>query len=60
MKRLAIKFRVNQKVFMGMSGNLSECGLFINTNRDFAVDSPMDIELLLPDEKSSLVQSPLL
>ena len=56
MKRLAIKFRVNHHIFMGMSGNLSECGLFIKTNRDFAVDSPMDIELLLPGEKSAFLK----
>ena len=56
MKRLAIKFCVNHKIFMGMSGNLSECGLFIKTNRDFAVDSPMDIELLLPGKQTAFLK----
>jgi len=56
MNRLAIKFCVNHKIFMGMSGNLSECGLFIKTNRDFAVDSPMDIELLLPGKQTAFLK----
>jgi tetratricopeptide (TPR) repeat protein len=56
MKRLAIKFSVNHKIFMGMSGNLSDCGIFIKTNRNFAVDSPIDIELLLPGKQTAILK----
>jgi len=56
MKRLAIKFRVNHKIFMGMSGNLSEYGIFIKTNRNFAIDSPIDIELLLPGKQTAFLK----
>ena len=56
MKRLAIKFSVNHKIFMGMSGNLSDCGIFIKTNRDFAIDSPLDIELLLPGKQTAFLK----
>ncbi len=41
---------------MGMSGNLSESGLFINTNRKFAVDSPIELELLLPGKKTAFLK----
>ena len=56
MKRLAIKFSVNHKIFMGMSGNLSDCGIFIKTNRNFAIDSPLDIELLLPGKQTAFLK----
>jgi Tfp pilus assembly protein PilZ len=56
MKRLAIKFSVNHQIFMGMSGNLSDCGIFIKTNRNFAVDSPLDIELLLPGKQTAFLK----
>jgi tetratricopeptide (TPR) repeat protein len=56
MKRLAIKFSINHKIFMGMSGNLSDCGIFIKTNRNFAVDSPIDIELLLPGKQTAFLK----
>ena len=56
MKRLAIKFSVNHKIFMGMSGNLSDCGIFIKTNRNFAIDSPIDIELLLPGKQTAFLK----
>jgi len=56
MKRLAIKFCVNHKIFMGMSGNLSDYGIFIKTNRNFAIDSPIDIELLLPGKQTAFLK----
>jgi len=56
MKRLAIKFCVNHKIFMGMSGNLSDYGIFIKTNRFFAIDSPIDIELLLPGKQTAFLK----
>ena len=56
MKRLAMKFQVNHQIFMGMSGNLSEWGLFIKTNRHFAVGSPIEIELLLPCKQTAFLK----
>lgn len=56
MKRLAMKFQVNHQIFMGMSGNLSEWGIFVKTNRDFAVGSPVEIELLLPCRQTAFLK----
>jgi hypothetical protein len=39
--------------FAGISSNLSESGLFIRTNRGFAPDTIIDIELVMPDGKTS-------
>ena len=41
---------------MGMSVNLSENGVFVATNRNFAVESPVDLELLLPGETTTFLE----
>ena len=41
---------------MGMSVNLSESGVFVTTNRNFAVESPVALELLLPGETTAFLE----
>jgi hypothetical protein len=56
-KRLTAKFSIDDKKrFTGILSDLSESGLFIRTNRGLAVDSPVDIELLLPNNKVSFLK----
>ena len=52
-KRLEARFRSGVMSFTGISSNLSESGLFIRTNRGFAPDTIIDIELVMPDGKTS-------
>lgn len=52
-KRLRTTLIVDHKSFTGISGDLSENGLFIRTNRSFAVNTPIEIEILLPDNRVS-------
>jgi hypothetical protein len=52
-KRLEARFSSGVMSFAGISSNLSESGLFIRTNRGFAPDTIIDIELVMPDGKTS-------
>lgn len=52
-KRLEARFSSGVMSFTGISSNLSESGLFIRTNRGFAPDTAIDIELVMPDGKIS-------
>jgi tetratricopeptide (TPR) repeat protein len=52
-KRLTTTLLVDQKSFAGISGDLSESGLFIRTNRSFAENTPVDITILMPDNRIS-------
>ncbi len=52
-KRLEARFGSGGMSFTGISSNLSESGLFIRTNRGFAPDTAIDIELVMPDGKTS-------
>jgi len=55
-KRLTSTFFVDQKRFRGISSDLSESGLFIRTNRGLAVNTPIDVELLLPNNRVSFLR----
>lgn len=52
-KRLEAIFRAGGLSYRGILSNLSESGLFIRTNRGFAPDTVIDIELVMPDNKVS-------
>jgi len=52
-KRLEARFSSGGMSFAGISSNLSESGLFIRTNRGFAPDTAIDIEMVMPDGKIS-------
>jgi hypothetical protein len=52
-KRLTTTLLVDHKSLTGISGDLSESGLFIRTKRTFAVNTLIDIELLMPDGRVS-------
>jgi hypothetical protein len=52
-KRLEARFSSGGMSFTGISSNLSESGLFIRTNRGFAPDTAIDIELVMPDGQIS-------
>ncbi len=52
-KRLEARFSSGGMSFTGISSNLSESGLFIRTNRGFAPDTAIDIEMVMPDGKIS-------
>jgi Tfp pilus assembly protein PilZ len=55
-KRLEITFRSGHLSYRGILSNLSENGLFIKTNRGFAPETTLDIELVLPDNSISHLQ----
>ena len=55
-KRLETKISIDQTSFWSISGDLSESGLFIRTNRGYNVETPIDIELSLPDNKVSFLK----
>ncbi|MDQ7786168.1 MAG: PilZ domain-containing protein [Thermodesulfovibrionales bacterium] len=52
-KRLTTTFCVDQSRFTGISSDLSEGGLFIRTYRGFPANTPIRIELMLPNNKTS-------
>ncbi|MBE0425048.1 MAG: PilZ domain-containing protein [Nitrospirae bacterium] len=52
-KRLEATFGAGGLSYRGILSNLSESGLFIRTNRGFAPDTIIDIELIMPDSKVS-------
>lgn len=56
MKRLEVTFRSGILSYRGILSNISESGLFIRTTRSFAPGTIIDIELLLPDNKVSLLK----
>lgn len=55
-KRLEVRFTSGRLSFTGILSNLSESGLFIRTNRSFAPGTVIDIELVMPDGKKSLLK----
>ncbi len=55
-KRLETRIISDHISFCSISSDLSESGLFIRTNRGLSIDTPIDIELLLPGSKVSLLK----
>lgn len=55
-KRLETKFISGGTSFRGISSNLSDGGLFIRTQRGFVPGTTIDIELVMPDGKISLLK----
>jgi hypothetical protein len=55
-KRLTATFFVDRQRCAGISSDLSESGLFIRTSRGLAVNTAITIELLLPNNKVSLLK----
>ena len=55
-KRLETKISIDQTSFWSISGDLSESGLFIRTNRGCNVETPIDIELSLPGNRVSFLK----
>lgn len=56
-KRLEARFSSGGLSFTGILSNLSESGLFIRTNRGFAPDTIINIELVMPDNKVSFLKA---
>ena len=52
-KRLEVTFRAGGLNFRGILSNISDNGIFIRTNRGFAPNTTLNIELLLPDNTVS-------
>lgn len=52
-KRLEVTFRAGGIDFRGILSNISDNGIFIRTNRGFAPNTTLDIELVLPDNTVS-------
>ena len=52
-KRLEITFRAGELDFRGILSNVSDNGIFIRTNRGFAPNTTLEIELVLPDNTVS-------
>jgi hypothetical protein len=55
-KRLETRIISDNISFWSISSDLSECGLFIKTNRDFNIETPLEIELSLPGNVVSLLK----
>ena len=55
-KRLETKLIADRKSFWSISSDLSESGLFIETIGDVNIETPLDIELSLPDNVISLLK----
>lgn len=52
-KRLEVTFRAGGLDFRGILSDVSDNGIFIRTNRGFAPNTTLDIELVLPDNTVS-------
>jgi hypothetical protein len=55
-KRLATKIIADQISFTCMTSDVSENGLFIRTSSSFAVNTPIDIQLLIPGYRVSFLK----
>jgi hypothetical protein len=55
-KRLETRISIDQTSFWSISGDMSESGLFIRTNRDYNIGTPIDIELSLPGNRVSFLK----
>jgi PilZ domain len=55
-KRLETKLIADHKSFWSISNDLSEGGLFIKMNGDVYIETPLDIELSLPDNVVSVLK----
>jgi len=55
-KRLETRISIDQTSFWSISGDMSESGLFIRTNRGYNVGTPIDIELSLPGNRVSFLK----
>jgi len=55
-KRLETRISIDQTSFWSISGDMSESGLFIRTNRGYNVGTPIDIELSMPGNRVSFLK----
>jgi hypothetical protein len=55
-KKLYTKLSAESSVSWGLLSDVSEDGLFIRSNRDFAMGEAIDIELFMPDNINSLLK----
>jgi len=55
-KRLEVTFSSGGLSFRGIMSNISANGIFIRTNRGFTPDTIVDIEVVMPDNKLSLLK----
>ena len=54
--KLHVKLNSGTTVSWGILTDVSENGLFIKSNRDFAADTEIDIEIVLQDNSTSLLK----
>ncbi|MEW6054254.1 MAG: PilZ domain-containing protein [Nitrospirota bacterium] len=55
-KRLTARFVIRNETFTGISSDISENGIFIRTTRGCPVNTPVDIMLLMPDNRVSVLK----
>lgn len=55
-KRLETRISMDKTSFLCISGDLSENGLFIRTNRGYNAETTIDIELSLPGNRISFLK----
>jgi len=55
-KRLEVTFSSGGLSFRGIMSNISANGIFIRTNRGFTPDTIVDIEVVMPDNRISLLK----
>ena len=54
--KIPISNKIRDITFLSISGDLSESGLFVRTNRGYNVETPIDIELSLPGNRVSFLK----
>ena len=55
-KRLEARFSSGGLTYTGIMSNFSQTGLFVRTNRGFTPGTIIDIELVMPDNKVSVLK----
>ncbi|MEW6571337.1 MAG: PilZ domain-containing protein [Nitrospirota bacterium] len=55
-KRLTVNFVTGSERFMGITSDISHSGLFIRTSKGFIPGTAIDIELILPDNRLSILK----
>jgi hypothetical protein len=54
--KLHVKLTSGPATSWGILGDVSENGLFVKSNRGFAVGTLIDLEIILPDNSTSLLK----
>jgi hypothetical protein len=54
-KKLHVQLRIETKVIWGLLNEFSMNGIFVQCNRDIPIGAVIDVEVLMPDESTSIL-----